>query len=61
MIVHSNAARYIAVAEVGGRVRGSTCDVPLEMLSQNRLYRKTSSTSSFAPPYNDTNAFSLPQ
>ena len=32
--------------------------MPLEILSQNRLYRKTSRPSSFAPPYNDTNALS---
>ena len=29
-----------------------------QILSQNRLYRKTSSPSSFAPPYNDANALS---
>ena len=51
----------VTAAEVGGRVRGSTYDVPLEILSLNRLYRKTSSPSPFGAPYNDTNALSLPQ
>ena len=49
---------YISAAEVGGRVRGSTCYVPLEILSHNRLYCTISSPSSLAPPYNDTRALS---
>ncbi len=57
MIVHSKAVVHCSR---WGRWQSKwfTWDVPLEILSQNRLYRKTSSPSSFAPPYNDANAIS---